>query len=44
VTDEQNPCLFKLGMDVNTVRTYLADGRLPSEATPERNWRTCCQR
>jgi len=27
-------------MDVKTGRKYLADGRLPSEIRPERNWRT----
>ena len=27
-------------MDVKTARKYLADGRLPSERKPERNWRT----
>lgn len=30
----------KAGMDVKTARKYLADGRLPSEALPERTWRT----
>ena len=30
----------KAGMDVKTARKYLADGRLPSETKPERNWRT----
>lgn len=30
----------KAGMDVKTARKYLADGRLPSEAKPERTWRT----
>jgi len=30
----------KAGMDVKTGRKYLADGRLPSEIKPERNWRT----
>jgi len=27
-------------MDVKTARKYLADGRLPGERKPERNWRT----
>jgi hypothetical protein len=30
----------KAGMDGKTARRYLADGRLPSERTPERDWRT----
>lgn len=30
----------KAGMDVKTARKYLADPRLPSEAKPERTWRT----
>jgi len=30
----------KAGMDVKTARKYLASGELPSEATPDRSWRT----
>jgi hypothetical protein len=30
----------KAGMDGKTARRYLADGRLPSERKPERDWRT----
>jgi len=30
----------KAGMDAKTARKYLADGRLPGEIRPERNWRT----
>ncbi len=30
----------KAGMDVKTARKYLADGRMPSESRPERDWRT----
>ncbi len=30
----------KAGMDVKTARRYLADGQLPSERKPERDWRT----
>ena len=30
----------KAGMDVKTARKYLANRELPSEATPDRSWRT----
>ena len=30
----------KAGMDVKTARKYEADGRLPSEGKPDRDWRT----
>ena len=30
----------KAGMDVKTARKYLAEGKLPGDAKPERTWRT----
>jgi hypothetical protein len=39
-TETQEMAAAKAGMDVKTARKYLADGRLPSEARPERTWRT----
>jgi hypothetical protein len=30
----------KAGMDAKTARRRLADGRLPSERKPDRDWRT----
>jgi hypothetical protein len=38
--ETQELAAAKAGMDVKTARKYLADGRLPSEAKPERTWRT----
>lgn len=39
-TETKELAAAKAGMDVKTARKYLADGRLPSEGKPERNWRT----
>jgi Mu transposase, C-terminal domain len=39
-TESKEVAAAKAGMDVKTARKYLADGRLPSEVRPERNWRT----
>ena len=39
-TETKELAAAKAGMDPKTARNYLADGRLPSEAKPERNWRT----
>jgi len=39
-TETKDLAAAKAGMDVKTARRYLADGRLPSEVKPERNWRT----
>lgn len=39
-TETKELAAAKAGMDPKTARKYLADGRLPSEAKPERNWRT----
>ena len=39
-TETKELAAAKARMDVKTARKYLADGRLPSEAKPERNWRT----
>ena len=39
-TETKELAAAKAGMDVKTARKYLADGRLPSERKPERNWRT----
>ena len=39
-TETKDLAAAKAGMDVKTARKYLADGRLPSEVRPERNWRT----
>ena len=39
-TETKELAAAKAGMDVKTARKYLADGRLPRETKPERNWRT----
>jgi len=39
-TETKELAAAKAGMDVKTARKYLAEGRLASEAKPERNWRT----
>jgi hypothetical protein len=39
-TETKEVAAAKAGMDPKTARRCLADGRLPSEAKPERNWRT----
>lgn len=39
-TETKELAAAKAGMDVKTARKYLADGKLPSESKPERNWRT----
>lgn len=39
-TETRELAAAKAGMDVKTARKYLAEGRLPSERKPERNWRT----
>jgi len=39
-TETKELAAAKAGMDVKTARKYLADGRLPGERKPERNWRT----
>jgi hypothetical protein len=36
----QELAAVKAGMDIKTARGYLADGRLPTERKPERDWRT----
>jgi hypothetical protein len=36
----QELAAVKAGMDIKTARRYLADGRLPGERKPERDWRT----
>ena len=36
----QDLAAAKAGMDTKTARRYLADGRLPSERKPDRDWRT----
>jgi len=39
-TETKDVAAAKAGMDVKTARKYLAEGRVPSEVKPERNWRT----
>ena len=39
-TETKELAAAKAGMDVKTARKYLAEGRMPSEAKPERSWRT----
>jgi len=36
----QETAAAKAGMDIKTARKYLLEGRLPSEQTPDRAWRT----
>jgi hypothetical protein len=36
----QEVAAAKAGMDIKTARKYLLEGRLPSEQTPDRAWRT----
>jgi hypothetical protein len=36
----QEVAAAKAGMDIKTARKYLVEGRLPSEQTPARTWRT----
>lgn len=36
----QEVAAAKAGMDIKTARKYLLDGRLPSEQSPDRTWRT----
>jgi hypothetical protein len=36
----QDLAAAKAGMDIKTARGYLADGRLPTERKPDRDWRT----
>src|ERR1043166_9447919 len=39
-TETKEVAAAKAVMDVKTARKYVAEGRLPSEIKPERNWRT----
>jgi hypothetical protein len=40
VEKTQELAAAKAGMDVKTARKYLENGKLPSEQTPDRGWRT----